>query len=199
MAKQVIHVSDAEAASNFAKLLDRVRGMMIVKKPFLILGLAILTLASPIGSRAAVAPHPTVIFDGKTTQLSESSPIAPSADLWVTLDDLTRATGFVVKPEGVCRKELCFPLPKNRKAEFLVKRGNAQWFNLSAFARLLHQPVAHDDALSAWYFGPRPEVQNNYLGSLEAPNFTLPDMDGRPHSLADFRGKKVLIITWASW
>ena len=35
--------------------------------------------------------------------------------------------------------------------------------------------------------------------SLEAPNFTLPDMNGRAHSLADYRGKKVLLITWASW
>jgi len=170
-----------------------------MKKFLPIFALALLALACPLASRAAVVSLPTVIFDGRATELSASSPIAPSSDLWVTLDDLTRATGFVVKPEGVCRKELCFPLPKNRKAEFLVKRGNTQWFNLSAFARLLHQPVAHDDALSAWYFGPRPEVQNNYLGSLEAPNFTLPDMDGKPHSLSDFRGKKVLIITWASW
>jgi hypothetical protein len=170
-----------------------------MKKFLPFLALVLLTLVSPFASRAAVASHPTVIFDGKTTELSAPSPIAPSSDLWVTLDDLTRATGFVVKPEGVCRKELCFPLPKNRRAEFLVKRGNTQWFNLSAFARLLHQPVAHDDALSTWYFGPRPEVQNDYLASLEAPNFTLPDMDGKPHSLADFHEKKVLIITWASW
>ena len=32
-----------------------------------------------------------------------------------------------------------------------------------------------------------------------APNFTLPDLNGRVHSLADFRGKKVLLVTWASW
>jgi cytochrome oxidase Cu insertion factor (SCO1/SenC/PrrC family) len=74
-----------------------------------------------------------------------------------------------------------------------------QWFNLSAFARMLHQPVAHDELFATWYFGPRPEAQNNYLQSLDAPNFTLPDMDGKPHSLSDFRGKKVLIVTWASW
>ena len=32
-----------------------------------------------------------------------------------------------------------------------------------------------------------------------APNFTLPDLNGKPHTLADFRGKKVLLVTWASW
>lgn len=32
------------------------------------------------------------------------------------------------------------------------------------------------------------------------PDFTLPDIaDGKPKSLADFRGKKVLLIQFASW
>jgi peroxiredoxin len=37
------------------------------------------------------------------------------------------------------------------------------------------------------------------LSSLAAPDFTLPDMNGKLHSLSDFRGKKVLLLTWASW
>ena len=67
-----------------------------------------------------------------------------------------------------------------------------------AFAGLVHQPVAHDAALSTWYFGERSDQQQR-LASLEAPNFTLPDVNGKPHSLADFKGKKVLLVTWASW
>jgi hypothetical protein len=168
----------------------------MMKKFLPILAVALL---APFAGRAVVPSHPTVIFDGKATELGESSPIGTSNDLWVTLADLTRATGFVVKPQGVCREELCFPLPSARKSEFLTKRGNSQWFNLSAFARMLHQPVAYDDSLATWYFGPRPEAQNSFLQSLEAPDFTLPDMNGKPHSLSDFRGKKVLIVTWASW
>ena len=35
--------------------------------------------------------------------------------------------------------------------------------------------------------------------ALEAFNFTLPDWKGTRRSLADFHGKKVLLITWASW
>jgi hypothetical protein len=162
-----------------------------------------LTLLTPLVSRATAPTHPTIIFDNKSTELSSSLTPAPSNttnnDLWITTEDLTRTTGFQLKPQGVCRKELCFPLPSARKSEFIVKRGNTQWFNLTAFARMLHQPIAHDETLATWYFGPRPEVQNNYLASFQAPNFTLPDMEGHPHSLSDFRGKKVLIITWASW
>ena len=37
------------------------------------------------------------------------------------------------------------------------------------------------------------------LASLEAPDFTLPDLDGRLHSLSEHRGKKVLLIAYASW
>jgi hypothetical protein len=172
-----------------------------MKRLFPILALA--SLSFPLPTICASSARPTVIFDNKSTELSLSLPPAlvskVNNDLWMTLADLTRATGFEVKPQGVCRKELCFPLPSARKSEFLIKSGNTQWFNLSAFAQMLHQPVAHDDVLNIWYFGLRPEVQNNYLSSFQAPNFTLPDMDGKPHSLSDFRGKKVLIVTWASW
>jgi Redoxin len=161
--------------------------------------LALTLLMSPLVGGATVSSKRTIIFDGKATDVSTPAPAMPSNDLWITAAELTRATGFEVKPQGVCRKELCFPLPSARKSEFLAKRGNIEWFNLSAFARLLHQQVAFDKNLATWYFGPRPEVQNNYLASLQAPNFTLPDMDGKTHSLSDFRGKKVLIVTWASW
>ena len=32
-----------------------------------------------------------------------------------------------------------------------------------------------------------------------APDFTLPDLAGHMHSLSDYRGKKVLLIAYASW
>ena len=41
--------------------------------------------------------------------------------------------------------------------------------------------------------------QKGYLTTLEAPDFRLPDMNGKLHALSDFRGKKVLLLTWASW
>ncbi len=67
-----------------------------------------------------------------------------------------------------------------------------------AFAQLVDQPVAHDEALATWYFGLRSD-QREGLSSLRAPDFTLPDTAGKMHSLSDFRGKKVLLVTWASW
>ncbi len=34
---------------------------------------------------------------------------------------------------------------------------------------------------------------------MPAPDFTLEDMDGKKHSLTEYRGKVVLINFWASW
>ena len=145
---------------------------------------------------AAKEIRATVIYDDVATEINPANQEA--GQLWITTGDLTRATGFEVKPQGVCRAELCFPLPQARQKEFLRGATGKQWFNLLAFAQLVQQPVAHDEALSTWYFGLRSD-QRQILSSLEAPNFTLPDMNGKLHSLADFRGKKVLLVTWASW
>jgi hypothetical protein len=94
---------------------------------------------------------------------------------------------------------LCFSLPKARQSEFLLKRQGTQWFNLIAFANLIKQPTASDPKNGVWFFGDRLSAQNQFVASLEAPNFTLPDLNGKLHSLTDFRGKKVLLVTWASW
>jgi hypothetical protein len=157
---------------------------------------SIAVLLAGTTSRAANKDR-VVVYDGAPTSVLANE--EPSPDLWVTIKDLTRATRFVVKPQGICRDELCFPIPKGRKAEFMAKKGSVTWFNLSEFARLVKQPVARDEKNGAWYFGKREDERGTYLESLEAPNFTLPDMAGRMHSLSDYRGKKVLLITWASW
>jgi len=148
-------------------------------------------------AEAADQGRRVVIYDGIVTEIT--APAEPATDLWVTMADLKRATRFEVKPQGVCRDTLCFPLPKSRKAEFVTKKGTSDWFNLSAFARLIKQPAAVDEKHAVWYFGPRSQEADVRMASLEAPDFALPDMSGRLHSLSDFRGKKVLLLTWASW
>jgi len=140
----------------------------------------------------------TIVYDDKATDINPAQTPDGTDQLWVTTADLTRATRFEVKPQGVCREELCFPLPKTHLTDFLHKQAGKEWFNLTAFAELVHQPMARDTATSTWYFGLRAD-QRETLASLRAPDFTLPDMAGKLHSLSDFRGKKVLLVTWASW
>ncbi len=61
------------------------------------------------------------------------------------------------------------------------------------------RPVAIDRDERAAYLGVSASSRAKALASLEAPDFTLPDLDGRLHSLAQHRGKKVLLVAFASW
>jgi hypothetical protein len=61
------------------------------------------------------------------------------------------------------------------------------------------RPVAVDLAERAAYLGVSAAERAKALASLDAPDFTLPDLDGRRHSLSQYRGKKVLLVAYASW
>jgi hypothetical protein len=158
-------------------------------------GLLLILLLTVLPSTAKEL-HTTIVYDDAPTELTSAREDA--GQLWITTADLKRATRFEVKPQGVCRDELCFPLPKARQQEFVHKDADRSWFNITAFAALVHQPVAHDATLETWYFGLRSD-QRQQLSGLQAPDFTLPDLQGKPHRLSDFRGKKILLVTWASW
>jgi hypothetical protein len=136
----------------------------------------------------------TIIYDDRA--YAAASATAVGDDLWLSEADLFAATGWERKPQGLCRGERCVPLPPNRTEEFVASDGR---FNLAAFARYLDAPVVHDDGASVWLVGEAARSRRDALRSLEAPDFRLPDLDGTFHSLSDYRGKKVLLLTWASW
>src|ERR1700752_2473613 len=113
-------------------------------------GLLLLLLLTVLPA-AAKELRTTIVYDDVATDVNGSG--EEPNQLWITAADLKRATRFEVKPQGVCRDELCFPLPKSKQQSFLREESGKKWFNLTAFAALVHQPVAHDEALSTWYFG----------------------------------------------
>jgi hypothetical protein len=136
-----------------------------------------------------------IIYAGRVSQLGGAK--AEGDNLWLSSADLTTASGWELKPEGACMGDVCIPIPPARAAEFV--RDNGRSFNLAALARHLGQPVVHDDKNGAWYFGEAASTRRATLASLQAPDFELPDLDGKMHRLSDYRGKKVLLAAWASW
>ena len=106
--------------------------------------------------------------------------------------DIERATGWLRKSEGLCRGEVCVPV---RDAGLDVDGR----IDLVAFAAALRRPLALDAGESAAFLGTSSGDRAEQLGSLRAPDFTLPDLDGRPHSLSDHLGKKILLAAYASW
>jgi hypothetical protein len=59
--------------------------------------------------------------------------------------------------------------------------------------------VVRDGPTRTWSIGESAVARRDALRSLDAPDFTLPDLDGTLHSLSQYRGKKVLLLSWASW
>jgi hypothetical protein len=106
---------------------------------------------------------------------------------------LARATGWVLKPEGLCRGDVCVPV-RNRGA--LV---DADGVDLAAFAGALGRPLALDLEERTAALGAAAAERGAALASLEAPEFSLPDLAGRRHTLSEQRGKKALLIAYASW
>lgn len=120
---------------------------------------------------------------------------AARGGLWLSRDDLKRVSGWEYKPEGFCKSEVCIPVPPARTSELIDK----DRFNLAALANLLGLPVVTDNEFNVWCFGESAAQRKRILTSLDAPNFTLPDLDGKLHSLSDYRGRKVFLVSWASW
>lgn len=117
--------------------------------------------------------------------------VAAHDGLWMTAADAEKITGWTLKPEGMCRAELCVPMPAS------AVRGRE--IDVEAFWTKLGGPVVASEARDVWALGAPAQERNVALEGLQAPDFTLPDIDGTPRSLSQLRGKKVFVATWASW
>jgi hypothetical protein len=115
---------------------------------------------------------------------------------WISAADFARVTGWMLKPEGLCRADVCVPVPPGRRDEIVASDGR---INLPAGAELVGRPAAGDETHRAWSIGASAAERKRALTSLEAPDFRLPDLAGRIHSLSEYRGRKVLLVSWASW
>jgi hypothetical protein len=148
-------------------------------------------LPSDEGGRA------TVLYQDRVVEIART--LTDPNDLWVRPDDLPRINGFELKPEGACLEELCIPVRQDRDSEIFVTRAGQGWFSVTELARRLQQAFAVDAEHAVWSFGNVPVTRNAFLQSATAPDFALPNREGKMVRLSDFRGKKVLVITWASW
>jgi hypothetical protein len=135
----------------------------------------------------------TILHDQRETQHADNA--ADGDALWLDGPAIEAATGWAWKPEGLCQGDICVPLPPAAKSE-LVRDGR---LNIAAMWRRSGQPVLHDAASRAWVLGTGAEHRGAALATLQAPDFELPDLAGRAHRLSHYRGRKVLLATWASW
>jgi hypothetical protein len=109
----------------------------------------------------------------------------------LTASEFLDATGWEIEPEGACRGDVCVPLPD-------LRTDAEGRFDSSVVAERLGMPVAHDAAHGLWAFGPQ-SGNRRVLDSAEMPPLALPDFKGVVYDLESSRGRKVLLVAWASW
>jgi hypothetical protein len=108
--------------------------------------------------------------------------------LEVDRSEFETATGWQIKPEGACKGVRCVPLGG---------LAGGERFDIRPVAAKLGMPIVHEPAFGLWSLGP--EAGGRALSSVEAPDLVLPDRSGNDYSLRSLRGRKVLLVAWASW
>lgn len=132
------------------------------------------------------------------TIIDEGHPVEVRANVdgdtvYLSPKAIQTALGWELKPEGLCRQANCIPVPEGslRVTPFGI--------DLAGVVAILGRLIVIDPEERAAYLGTSARDRGEALSSLQAPDFTLPDLDGRLHSLSDHRGKKVLLVAYASW
>ncbi len=137
----------------------------------------------------------TLIENGESHEIEGAAVVSGSeaSELRWPADPVLEALGWVRKPEGLCRGGLCIPIAD--RPDLITGEG----VDLEALGEVLGRPVVVDHEEAVVSFGAEIAADGARLVEGIAPDFTLPDLSGKEHSLSSFKGKKVLLIAYASW
>ena len=138
----------------------------------------------------------TIIANDNVTEVNAFS--SDKKELWIREDELNSATGYTIKESGVCYDPLNICIPLSEEG-FIQNKSTHQWLNVSKLSERLEQACISSEDQFVWSLGLIPESRKVLLNSSKAPNFEIEDMNGETIKLSDFKGKKVLIVTWATW
>ena len=97
-------------------------------------------------------------------------------------------TGWQLKPEGACKGDVCIPL----------QPAPGQRIEVTRIAAQMGLPLVEDAGQGLWALGPE-SIGGRALTTAEAPDLTLPDLNGDLFHLSSLRGQKVLIYAWAPY
>jgi hypothetical protein len=97
-------------------------------------------------------------------------------------------TGWLLKPEGACKGDVCIPLSRPAGDPVDVER----------LAGEIGMPLVKAERRDLWALGPA-YIGSRALATAEAPELRLPDLDGNEFQLSSLRGQKVLLYAWAPY
>jgi len=107
---------------------------------------------------------------------------------------LADATGWIVKPEGLCRGETCIPAALT--PGLVLPDGS---IDVSVFGRATEQLVVLDQERGLAAVGPTASVRSHTLRSLDASDLAATTLDGESVAISQFPGRKKLVVAFSSW
>jgi peroxiredoxin len=107
--------------------------------------------------------------------------------------DLSGALGWELKPSGLCRADTCVPVPDTGALHV------DGLLDVAAVAAAVGQPAVVDTDAGIVAVALPAALRRSALDDLDAPAFTLPDLDEVTHDLAEWEGTKKLLVTFSSW
>ena len=131
------------------------------------------------------------IVDGSTVTRVDGD--TTTTTVLLSSDALEVATGWDLRPEGLCRGDVCVP---RRDDDGLLVDAK---IDLAAFAALMQRPLAYEASSGIAVLADAPDTHATAFDARVAPPWTLPDLDGNPVSSSAFAGRKKLLVAWASW
>ena len=105
---------------------------------------------------------------------------------------LARATGWDLKPEGLCRDDVCVPVRDTLVVDDAI--------DLRGFAEALRRPLVVDDEVDLAVLGASTVDRAAEREGMRVPaDLALRDLDGNVHHWGELGRKKKLLFAWASW
>lgn len=118
--------------------------------------------------------------------------LAEADSVLVAPDDLPRVIGWELKPQGLCRGEVCVPL----LGRDVVVDGR---IDLRLVADALRRPLAYDEDAGVGVLGASAAERTEQRAGMYVDDFALSDVDGQPFRWSSIGRKKKLLFAWASW
>src|SRR4051812_336195 len=127
-------------------------------------------------------PHMAIVLTGE--QIHDVDAAVRPGTMLLTPASVTEVTGWELKPEGLCREDVCVP---TRSRPHVQVDGRV---DLRVVAELLGRPLAIDEDTDVAALGESAATRAAQIASGRVDDLVLHDVDGKPVSWSSLGRKK---------
>lgn len=100
---------------------------------------------------------------------------------------------------GICREDRCIPFTFGEGADDARRAEDREFIPAEKLITALDGRSVWDAADRTLLVDLRPHQSRTRPATEEPIDFALTDLSGKPVSLSEYRGRKIILFAWASW